>query len=317
MIGRTDCIFRAIPHQNIALRLFLVFATVNTAGFDVRAETPPDPIRVGMVRSLCKNVPEPLVKVAMQPFPGLMQAQTGFICELATPCDAMALGGQIAKKEVQLGVFQGFEYAWAKEKYPELRPMLIAVNQHPNRQAHFFVRGEAQVKGLADLGGKELAIPRYSRDHCRMFIEHQCRQCGKGMDEFFSKVKTSMNAEEVLDGVVEDTIQAAVVDDVAWSCYKRRKPGRAEQLKDFLQSEWFPDTVVVYRVNSMDDAMLLRFQEGLLRARENSLGRQLLTLWFMTEFQRVPRDFAKMVKEIGQTYPLPASLDKLTSSHAN
>ncbi len=316
MTGRNDCAPKA-NYQVIPVRFLLILIAAATVEVGARAESPTDSIRVGVVRSLCKNMPEPLVKVAMQPLPALMQAQTGFSCELASPCDAMSLGGQIAKKEVQLGIFQGFEFAWAQEKYPELRPLLIAVNQHPNRRAHLLVRGEARVKCLADLEGKELAIPRYSRDHCRMFIEHQCRQCGKALDEFFAKVKTSMNAEEALDGVVEDTIQATVVDDVAWGCYKRRKPGRAEQLKDFLQSEWFPDTVVVYRVDSMPDATLHRFQEGLLRARENALGRQLLTLWFMTEFQRVPVDFAKMVKEIGKTYPLPAPADKLTFPHAN
>jgi len=314
MTGRTDCALKSMFKQ-IIVRIILIVVAVGMA--EARAETPSDPVRVGVVRSLCQNMPERLVKVAMQPLPALIQAQTGLSCELALPTDAMALGKQIANKEVQLGVFQGFEFAWVQEKYPELRPLLIAVNQHANRRAHLIVRADEQITKLAELAGKELAIPRYSRDHCRMFIDRQCRQGGKPLSEFFSKVKTSMNAEDALDGVVDDTVQAAVVDDVAWCCYQRRKPGRVEQLKDLLQSEWFPDTVVVYRTDSFPDATLRRFQDGLLRAGENALGRQLMTLWFMTEFQRIPPDFGKMVSEIGKNYPPPIAAAKVTSLHAD
>jgi ABC-type phosphate/phosphonate transport system substrate-binding protein len=316
MIGRKDCVLNS-KFVKILVPLLAILLTAVTIGAEVRAETPSDTIRIGVVKSLCKNMPEGLVKVAMQPFPALLHAQTGFSYELASPTDAMILGKQIAEKDVQLGVFQGFEFAWAREKYPELRPLLIAVNEHPNRRAHLIVRADEHITGLADLKDKELAIPRYSRDHCRMFVERQCRQSGKKMCEFFSKVKTSMNVEEALDAVVDDAVQAAVVDEVAWSCYQRRKPGRSEQLKDFAQSEWFPDTVVVYRESSIPDATLRRFQDGLLHAREIPLGRQLMTLWFMTEFQRIPPDFGQLVRDIAKIYPPPSSPRKLTSLQAD
>jgi ABC-type phosphate/phosphonate transport system substrate-binding protein len=149
-----------------------------------------------------------------------------------------------------------------------------------------------------------------------MFIDRHCRETGKSLHEFFSKVRTTMNVEDALDGVVDDMTQAAVVDDVAWSCYKRRKPGRADQLKDLLQSEWFPDTVVVYRKDSIPDATLRCFQKGLLSAREIALGRQMMTLWMMTEFQKVPHDFPAMIAEIRRTYPPPSSPAEMTSLHA-
>src|SRR5262245_20401286 len=210
-----------------------------------------------------------------------MQAQTGYSCEVASPTDGMELGRRIANKEVQLGVFQGIEFAWAKQKYPKLRPLLIAVNQHVNRRAHLIVRAESHVTNLSDLEGKSLAIPRFSRDHCQLFIDHQCRQKGKALEKIFAKVNNSMNAEDALDEIVDDKIQAVVVDDVTWDCYQRRKPGRSEQLKDLLQSEWFPDTVVAYRADFIDEAVLRRCQLALLHAHETALGRQLLTLWFM------------------------------------
>ena len=66
-------------------------------------------------------------------------------------------------------------------------------------------------------------------------IDHFVGRLVEPLDEFFSKVNDSMNPEQALDGLVEDTVQAVVMDDIAWQCYQRRKPGRAEQLKrDFL-----------------------------------------------------------------------------------
>jgi ABC-type phosphate/phosphonate transport system substrate-binding protein len=306
MIGRNNCVPLAIP---LHLTSKIIFVTITALlGGETRGEEPPNPLIVGAVRSLSKNVPERLIKVTLQPFPALMQAQTGYSCEVASPTDGMELGRRIANKEVQLGVFQGIEFAWAKQKYPELRPLLIAVNQHANRRAHLIVRAESHVTSLSDLVGRSLAIPRFSRDHCQLFIDHQCRLKGKPLEKFFAKVNNSMNAEEALDGLADDTIQAVVLDDVAWECYQRRKPGRSEQLKDFLHSEWFPDTVVAYRANFIDEAVLRRFQQALLHAHETALGRQLLTLWFITEFQMVPNDFDKLLTKIVKTYPPPKKL---------
>jgi ABC-type phosphate/phosphonate transport system substrate-binding protein len=305
---------RPTPLSKLILPCLAALAAAALAG-PLRADAPPDPVRLGMVRSLFKNVPEPLIKVSMQPFRALMQAQTGYSCELSRPADAFELGEQIAKKEVQLGVFQGIEFAWAKEKYPELQPLVIAVNQHPNRRAFLIVRADGPIHQMADLQGKKLSIPRMTRDHCEVFVSHQCQQLGKPLDQFFSNVNTNLNAEKALDDVVDEKLDAVALDDVAWTCYQRRKPGRSQQLKALLQSEWFPDTVVAYRENYLDQSSLDRFRNGLLTADQNALGRQLLTLWVMTEFRKVPNDFDKLLSEIAKKYPAPPQPAKVT--HGN
>ena len=314
MTSRNDCGGWTFQ-QRFALWSVLIFPIA--AVHEVWAEAPPEPVRLGMVQSLVKNVPEPLVKVTLQPFRVLMQEQTGFSCEVSRPTDALKLGEQIANKEIELGVLQGIEFAWASQKHPELRPLVIAVNVHPNRQAHLILRADDPAEKVGDLKGKKLAIPRHSRDHCQLFIDHHCRKCGQPTDQFFSQVNSRLNVEEALDKVFEETIQAAVVDDVAWECYQRRKPGRADHLKDFLKSQSFPDTVVAFRADYMDAPTLDRFRQALLRADQNALGRQLLTLWSMTEFQKVPKDYINMVKEIAKTYPAPDKAAKLTTTHSN
>ena len=314
MSSRHDCGKLTSP-LIFASWLVLFLPMVLTLQPKLRAEAPPDPVRLGMVKSLFRNVPEPLIKVCAQPFRALVQEQTGFTCKLDPPTDPFKLGEQVASNEIELGVFQGIEFAWVREKHPELRPLVIAVNVHPTRRAHLILRADDSATGVADLKGKKLAIPRQSRDHCEVFIDRQCRKCGQPLCQFFSHVDTSLNVEQALDDVFEETIRAAVVDDVAWECYKRRKPGRAEHLKDFLRSQPFPDTVVAYRGNSLDAATLSRLREGLLTADHNALGRQLLTLWSMTEFQKVPKDFAKVLDEIVKIYPAPEPPSKLTTTH--
>ncbi len=153
MIGRKDCVLQATRHH-IACGAILVFITSVSGVVQAHAGEPPNPMMVSAARSLCKNVPERLVKVSMQPFPALMQSQTGYSCELAPPTDGLELGRRIANKEVQLGVMQGFEFAWAKQKYPELRPLVIAVNQQANRRAHLIVRADSHVTSVNDLQGK-------------------------------------------------------------------------------------------------------------------------------------------------------------------
>ncbi len=271
-------------------------------------------IRLGIVRSLFRDIPEPLIKVSLIPFQALMHEQTGLNCDLASPMDAYDLAKKATNHEVELAVFQGFEFAWIRENYPELKPLLIAVNKHRNRKAHLIVREEYTATSMTDLKGKELAIPTRSRDHCRLFVERTCRELGSSTGDFFSKVNERLNVEEALDRLAENELQAVVVDDVALECYRLRKPGRFGQLKDLCQSEWFPDTIVAYRSGAFDKATLDRLRRGLKTADQCSMGRQLLTLWMMTAFEDLPDDFDKMLGDINKAYPRANFLGKHNSA---
>jgi ABC-type phosphate/phosphonate transport system substrate-binding protein len=267
-------------------------------------------IRLGIVRSLFRDIPEPLIKITLIPFQALMREQTGLNCDLASPTDAYDLGKKLANHQVELGVFQGFEFAWVREKYPDIKPLVIAVNKHRNRKAHLMVREDYPATGVAGLKGKELAIPTRSRDHCRLFVERSCRECGSSTSEFFSKVNERLNVEDALDRLVDDELQAVVVDDVALECYQSRKPGRFSQLKDLCQSEWFPDTIVAYTPGVFKKATLDRLRHGLMTADRCAIGRQLLTLWLMTEFENLPDGFDQMLADISKAYPSAAFVAK-------
>ena len=132
-----------------------------------KGENLPNPIRLGIVQSFFRDVPEPMIGVAMKPFSALVKMQTGFDSELAPPTDTETLGELLSKNKVQLALFEGVEFAWAKQNWPDLHPLVIVVNEHRNRQAFLMVRQDSKITSFPDLQGKQLAIPRRSRSHDR------------------------------------------------------------------------------------------------------------------------------------------------------
>ena len=226
---------------------------------------------------------------------------------MAPPTDTETVAELLSKNKVQLALFEGVEFAWAKQNYPDLHPLVIVVNEHRNRQAFLMVRQDSQISRFSDLEGKQLAIPRRSRSHCYLFVERLSQENGKEMKDFFSKVIASTGAEAALDDLVDGGLQAVVVDREALNCYKRRKPGRFDKLRELQKSEVFPDSVIAYRSGVFDEAVLNRFRDGLKKADSTATGRQLLILWQMTAFEEVPQDYDKMLANIGKVYPPPKS----------
>src|SRR5437588_11188238 len=97
----------------------VVFALPALAG----GEDAPKKVRIGLVKSLFHNAPEPIVQIVMRPFKALLEAQTGATGEIVISPDPDALGQQLTDDTVQIGVLQGYEFAWARLKNPQLRPI--------------------------------------------------------------------------------------------------------------------------------------------------------------------------------------------------
>jgi ABC-type phosphate/phosphonate transport system substrate-binding protein len=265
-------------------------------------------IRIGLIGSLFRDLPGPLVKASMGPFRTLMETQTGLRGDLVTGGDAFTVAEQLNADKLQLGVFHGFEFAWVREKYPKLRPLMIAVNQDRHLSAHLLVSKDSEAKNLADLKGKSLAVPSRTKEHCHLFLERSCRDAGKTPKEYFSQIHTPGCVEDALDDVVDGKVQAVLVDNVSLQCYKRRKPGRFGKLKEVGKSTTFPATVVVYHLGAVDKDTLRRFQEGMTNAGKTAYGRQLMALWMMTGFEPVPDDFEQNLKAIATDYPAPKKI---------
>ena len=222
-----------------------------------------------------RDAPPTLVNALLRPFKSLLDTQTGINGEMVASTGAEDLGKQLADDKVQLGVFHGFEYAWASAKHPELKPLLVAVNPAPTLKVCVLVRKDGTIKKMLDLKDMHLAIPLYSREHCHLFVERNCLQAGLPIERFFKKVTTPQDMEDALDGVVDDKYQAAVVDAAVLANFAKRKPGRFGKLETMLESDAFLPAVVACNPSSFDEGNQKKFIDGLLSAAQTTKGQRL------------------------------------------
>jgi ABC-type phosphate/phosphonate transport system substrate-binding protein len=265
-------------------------------------------IKIGLAKSLFKDVPDGVLGLMSQPFNTLMQAQTGMTGDLVKGGDYSDLGKQLVEDKVQLGIFLGIEFAWARTKYPELKPLMIAINEQRHLRACVVVRNDSEFTCVADLKGHVISVPKGNRPHCALFLERRCREeCGGVPADQMAKLATVPTCEDALDDVVDQVAQGCVIDGVSLDLFKKRKPGRFAQLKTVAESEVFPAAVVAYYPGSLDQATLQRFQDGMKDATKTVLGKQLLTLWKLSDFELVPDDYEQICTDIIKCYPPPAA----------
>lgn len=269
---------------------------------------PPGAVRIGLMRSLFRGLPEPVLKASLPPFRVLVEAQTGVPGQLVAVGEVSEMAERLDRADLHLGVFHGIEFAWAREHYPDLRPLVLAVNQQRHLRACLLVGAGSTARDFASLRGQALALPLGTREHCRLFLERQCRVQGEAPADFFQRLTTPPTAEDALDDVVDGVVAATVVDELAVEAFRRRKPGRYARLHQALVSETFPAAVIAYRAGALGGETLGRFRQGLLDAPRHPRAQQLLTLWKLTGFEEVPADYEQTLAAILQAYPPPADL---------
>jgi ABC-type phosphate/phosphonate transport system substrate-binding protein len=263
-------------------------------------------VRVGLVGTLFRNMPEPIMQVAMRPFKSLLEAQTGMTGELVAGGDAGNLATLLKQDKVQFGVFHGVEFAWARLNNPSLRPLIVAVNERPAMHAVVLVPLESKAVTCADLKGKAIALPADSREHCRLFFDRRCVAPGCCAEKFFGRVNSPTNVEDALDDVVDGKLDALVVDVLTLEAYQKLKPGRAARLRTLRRSEPFPAAVVAYQPGALEEDLIARFRDGLLGASSSRRGQRLLEMCRITAFKVVPANYEQMLKDIATAYPPPA-----------
>jgi ABC-type phosphate/phosphonate transport system substrate-binding protein len=262
-------------------------------------------LRLGVVKTLFRDTPEWLVQVKMRPFKALLQTQTGMTGELVLAGDAFALSQKLKDDKVQLGVFHGIEYAWARQKDPNVLPLVMAVNDQRALRAYLVVRRDSKAKAPANLEGKALALPEDSREHCRLFLERRCVRAGSTSARFYSRVTAPRKIEGAIEDLLDGTVQAAVVDQTAFEAYRKDNPGRARRVKVLLRSEAFPCGVIAFYRGHITPGKLRRFRTGLGEARNSPRSRQLLRLLRLTGFETVPAGYEKTFDAIVKAYPAP------------
>lgn len=288
--------------QLACLSFFVIGLTVVAAG---QKPAKVSVLQIGKSGSLALEAEAGKEDAALDTLKTFIKDETGFANEIVKQKDWRELADKLAGGQVHLGVFQGAELAWARDKNPKFKPLALAVNVHTYRTAHVVVRQDNKAADFNALEGQSVALSPAVQGHVRLFVERQCEVRGKGPDKFFTKITTPETVEDAVDDVVDGVVQAAVVDRTALEAYKRRKPGRFNRLKEAARSQPFPPPLVAYQEGVLDDDTLKRFREGLLSAKRKEKGERLLTLFRLTGFEPVPTDFERVLAETRKAYPPP------------
>ncbi len=262
-------------------------------------------VRIGLVSSLFRDTSEPLMQIIMRPFKSLMETQTGMSGQLVAGGDAQHLAQRLKEGDVHLGIFHGVEFAWAKAKFPQLKPLLIAVNKQPFLRAHLIVRADGNIHCVDDLKGRAIALPNLSREHCWLFLERRCVPGNQTPDKFFSRVSRPRDAAYAIDDVIDGTLQAAVIDDAELTSYRKQYPEHFGKVKNLLSSETFPCGVIAYYPGILPDNVIEQFRTGMLTAKDSRQARQMMHLCHISSFEEIPNDFDRMLDEIAKSYPPP------------
>jgi ABC-type phosphate/phosphonate transport system substrate-binding protein len=265
-------------------------------------DRPADGLNIEVVQSLFRDVPQGMVKVLGRPLRELIQKRTGLTGDLTTVPDALTLADRLKTNQCQLGVFHGFEFAWAKERNADLIPLVVTVYPTGHPQACVVVRNDSPATSLGQL--KNITVPKGTKAHCLAYLDKQRAKLAEGVAA--PNGKGHLTAEEALDGVVSAQCEAALVDISALAGYQKLQPGAYKRLRILCESDKFPQNVIAYSKGSLTDAEADQLRDVLTGAHKTPTGKPLMMLWSITRFADVPADYQAQLDKSAKAYPVPA-----------
>ena len=262
-----------------------------------------------------ENVPEGSDETAVEGIcRQFIQAATGSGSDIVALENHDVLAERLASGKLQLGVFMGYEFAWAQSRHPKLTVLAAGVNYRSYLHPTLVVHRGGPVSDLADLKGKTLALPRRGQGYGRLFVAAQSRLAGHNPGAFLGRIASFEDAETPLDDVVDEIQQAAVVDRLSLEAYQRRKPGRFARLKKLSESPPMPPALIAYYDGNLDPQTATHLRDELTNAHQQIEGERLLMLFRLTRFAPPSRDLERLLADTPKTYPAPA-LRRRTEAH--
>lgn len=278
----------------------LVGLIVSTAPVQARGRAS---LRIGVIHTLAPGVPPGILAVAMKPFRTYLEEHTGSSGEIVRSGDSLGLAKQLSEGSVQLGIFHGHEFAWARSRYPDLQPVVICVNPAGSVRALLVTSVRVRAASHADLAGKSIALPRDMREPCRLYFERRCVPPGRASATFYRRISRPADGEEALEEVVRGKVEAALVDAVAWERYHQLQPARAGQLRLLQASEAFPAGVLACYRGRLPESTVQRVRAALLDAGNHARGRQSLQMLKLARFALPPDNHDEELARIAKAYP--------------
>ncbi len=251
----------------------------------------PAAIRIGFHRDLFKDMDPKTVTSSLEDFSATVAEQTRRPSRTQLVDDAHALCRALHDGKFDFAVLASPHLFWELARFPEMRPLIVAVNVHPYPRVIVVRSARGTGKSDATLG---CVIP------------------GRPHDIFYGTLAAAAaharmvpypNAEDLLDDVVDGKVGSAAVDLVSWERFQARKPVRARFLRVTDRSPEFLPTTVLYRKGAVSDATLSSYKDSLLRMPDTVRGRDLMTSWRLTAFREVPDDFSRRAAALAKECP--------------
>lgn len=296
---------RACAVLSLALVGAAVGLTPRAAGGAEPGGASPGTIRLGLMSSMFRDIPPAVIDAGAGPFRSLFKKYTGLPGEVELVDNHTTMATKLTARQLDLGVFHGFEWAWVKDQHPELVPLTVTVPTKPP-QACVVVHADCPATRPHDLKGCEVAIPLGTKAHGYLFLEGLQKNLPAGC--IAPKKRVKWGPPDALDAVLDEDAPAALVDAAALAAYQNNKPGAAKQLKVLCQSELFPATVIVFRKDGLDAATVRKIEAGLLKANTDSQGKAFLMMWSLQGFGKIPTDYEECLRRTLKAYPSPDKL---------
>jgi ABC-type phosphate/phosphonate transport system substrate-binding protein len=301
--GRRTC------HRLVTVSVFLTVLLILVQARAGQPDAVPEMVRIGVSAAVMECAAGAGSKAARATMCALIKDETGLNNEILPQKGWRELVKKMASGEIEVGVFQGYEFAWSQQEHSDLKPLALAVNVDRYPVACVVVHRNSPATGIADLAGKTVSIAPTSPGFLRVFLEHECQRAQqKPASAFFAKVVAPDSIEDALDDVVDGTPEATLVERAALEAFRSCKPARFNKLKVLARSEPFPPPVIACYGNALAEATRARFRKGLFEAGRNAKSELVLALLQITGFEAPPEDFGKVLTQTREKYPSPAKL---------
>jgi ABC-type phosphate/phosphonate transport system substrate-binding protein len=235
----------------------------------------------------------------------MMKDSTGINGNVQFPADAMTLAKEINAGRIQIGVMQGHEFAWAKSKYADLVPIAVAAPLQPV-QSFCVVKWDCTATNIGDLKNGKISLPPVHHDYSEMFLAKLKSECMNGAN--FAGQLNAADATEAIENVIDDKSQCTVVDAPTLNFFEKVYPGRFTCVKILCKSEVFPNACIVVKKGELDDKTIEKFTKALIDAKDDPVGKPMLSTWKLKSFTAVPAEYDAQLKAIEKAYPLPPTL---------
>jgi hypothetical protein len=266
------------------------------------APAAPETIKVGIMSGMFKGVPAPLIKAGGNQFGGLFKQITGLPGAVQVEDKHHDLAKKLNDRDVHLGVFHGFEWAWLKKQNPSLAALAITIPTHLP-QACIVVNVKENVAGPQGLKGANVDIPFNMKAHGFLYIEKLSSECPAG--SFKPNLPDDLGPEEALDEVCRGKSVAALVDRSMLAGYQANNPGKAARVKVLCESDPLPQVVLVYNTTALPKKIVDQLRTGLLNANKNPGGRSFLFLWNLRGFEEPTPAFDDLLAKCLKAFPAP------------